>query len=86
MIHDITLPQKFGYIEVEINGKRYYQDADTLEIFDHDPPDKKTYYERVVEENKLLKAQIQAQTERADFVEDCIAEMAAVVYADDTTT
>lgn len=37
-------------------------------------------------ENKLLKAQIQAQTERADFVEDCIAEMAAVVYADDTTT
>lgn len=32
-------------------------------------------------ENKLLKAQLQAQTDRADFIEDCIAEMAGVVYA-----
>ena len=32
------------------------------------------------QENKLLKAQLQAQTERSDFIEDCIAEMAMVVY------
>lgn len=32
------------------------------------------------EENKLLKAQLQAQTERSDFIEDCIAEMATMVY------
>lgn len=32
------------------------------------------------EENKLLKAQLQAQTERSDFIEDCIAEMAMAVY------
>ena len=31
-------------------------------------------------ENKLLKAQVQAQTERADFVEECLAEMATIVY------
>lgn len=31
-------------------------------------------------ENKLLKAQIAAQSDRADFVEDCIAEMAMQVY------
>lgn len=31
-------------------------------------------------ENKLLKAQITAQSDRADFVEDCIAEMAMQVY------
>ena len=31
-------------------------------------------------ENKLLKAQIAAQSDRADFVEDCIAEMAIQVY------
>lgn len=30
--------------------------------------------------NKLLKAQIAAQSDRADFVEDCIAEMAMQVY------
>ena len=33
----------------------------------------------------MLKAQIQAISDRNDFVEDCIAEMAAVVYADETT-
>ena len=31
-------------------------------------------------ENKLLKAQLKAQTDRADFIEDCIAEMAVKVY------
>lgn len=31
-------------------------------------------------ENSLLKVQIQAQSDRSDFVEDCIAEMATVVY------
>lgn len=33
-------------------------------------------------ENKLLRAQLQAQTERSDFIEDCIAEMATIVYGD----
>lgn len=31
-------------------------------------------------ENKLLKAQLQAQSDRADFIEDCIAEMATLIY------
>ena len=34
-------------------------------------------------ENKLLKAQVSAATERSDFIEDCIAEMAAQVYNDE---
>lgn len=34
-------------------------------------------------ENKLLKAQISAATERSDFIEDCIAEMAVQVYSDE---
>ena len=32
-------------------------------------------------ENKLLKEQVSAQADQAEFYEDCIAEMAAVVYA-----
>lgn len=32
-------------------------------------------------ENKMLRAQLQAATNRQDFIEDCIAEMAMVVYA-----
>ena len=33
--------------------------------------------------NKLLKAQVSAATERSDFIEDCIAEMAVQVYSDE---
>lgn len=32
-------------------------------------------------ENQMLRAQVQAASERQDFVEDCIAEMAAQVYS-----
>lgn len=32
------------------------------------------------EENKLLRAQLQASVDRSEFIEDCIAEMATVVY------
>lgn len=35
----------------------------------------------LAEENKLLKQQISALTEQQSFYEDCIAEMASVVYA-----
>lgn len=34
------------------------------------------------QENKLLKAQLNAANERSDFIEDCIAEMAMQVYAE----
>lgn len=44
-------------------------------------PEKETTVADLEEENKLLKAQVQAQTERSDFIEDCIAEMAGVIYA-----
>ncbi len=36
--------------------------------------------EELASENNLLKAQVQALTNRNDFVEDCIAEMAMQVY------
>lgn len=31
--------------------------------------------------SKLLEAQLQAQSDRSDFIEDCIAEMAVQVYS-----
>ena len=37
--------------------------------------------EQQAEENKITKAQIEAQSEQMDFYEDCIAEMASVIYA-----
>lgn len=46
---------------------------------DHPSPE-----ERIADlehENTLLRARIQAITDRNDFIEDCIAEMAEIVYA-----
>ena len=35
----------------------------------------------LMEENRLLTAQVDAQSSQMDFYEDCIAEMAEIVYA-----
>lgn len=45
-----------------------------------------TPIEQLQQENKLLKAQLKVQTERSDFIEDCIAEMAGVVYNTEETS
>ena len=44
-------------------------------------PESKPTVEELANENKLLKVQLQAQTERSDFMEDCVAEMTTKVYA-----
>lgn len=46
--------------------------------FDARPAPEPTAEEK---EHTLLKAQIQALSDRNDFVEDCMAEMAGIVYA-----
>lgn len=65
-------------------------DQEALDDYNKDHPDvvpeKPTTIEDLKKENKLLKAQLQAQTERSDFIEDCIAEMAGVVYNTEETT
>lgn len=52
---------------------------------DYVPPEAKpTDAERISQlesEKKLLTAQVQALSDRNDFMEDCIAEMATIVYA-----
>lgn len=48
------------------------------------PPPPPTTEERLATleaENKLLKEQVSAQADQAEFYENCIAEMAEIVYA-----
>lgn len=63
---------------------------EALDAYNKDHPDiepeKPTTIEDLKNENKLLKAQLKAQTERSDFIEDCIAEMAGIVYNTEETT
>ena len=58
-------------------------DAYEAEHPDVPEPDPPPTVEDLQQENKLLRAQLQAQTERSDFIEDVIAEMAGVVYSGD---
>ena len=45
------------------------------------PPTTEDRLAALESENKTLKAQVSAQSEQMDFYEECIAEMASVVYA-----
>lgn len=74
MVTNPKLPPRKGYVEdVDLDtGEHYYRPIQ--------PPEKAI--ERVQEENKLLHAQLQAQSDRSDFIEDCIAEMAMQVYGE----
>lgn len=69
MITERALKPAPGYVEKGIDGVRVLVPTDSTK--------EKQQYQS---ENKLLKAQLKAQTERSDFLEDCLAEMANVVY------
>lgn len=65
----------YGWKEIDYDlYKKISVDANTLSS------DHPITVEGLQAENKLLKAQLQAQSDRADFIEDCIAEMAMQVY------
>lgn len=46
-----------------------------------EPPTTEERLEKLEAENKLLREQVSAQADQAEFYEECIAEMAAIVYA-----
>ena len=67
-----------------VNGKPVERTQEEMDA-DYVPPEvKPTDAERISKlesEKKLLTAQVQALSDRNDFMEDCIAEMATIVYA-----
>lgn len=77
----------FGEVEVaEINGVMTVTKwtAGTIPEPEPEPDPEPTTDERITNletENAMLKAQITAQSDQMDFYEDCIAEMASIVYA-----
>ena len=83
----MKLSNRFGFVEIDYRGRPAYKSIETGEIFfPEDPIPIYRSYVELTQENKLLKAQLKAQTERSDFIEDCIAEMAGVVYNTEETT
>ena len=74
---------------VEITEEEYIaelekMDAEAAPPSEPEPEPSHTTEDRLAaleSENKTLKAQVSAQSEQMDFYEECIAEMASVVYA-----
>lgn len=80
-----------GFVTLELDGSTVTAmtgNQEALDAYKASLPEpvepEPTTEERVASleaENKLLKEQVSAQADQAEFYEDCIAEMAAVVYA-----
>lgn len=82
---DMEVPETFPFASVEaINGVVTALTPGTVPEPQPKPEAVPTVDARVAKlenENKLLKEQISAQANQAEFYEDCIAEMAEIVYA-----
>lgn len=80
-----------GFVTLELDGDTVTSmtgNQEALDAYKASLPDpvepEPTTEERVStleSENSMLKAKVSAQSDQMDFYEDCIAEMAAVVYA-----
>ena len=67
-----------------VNGRPVERTQEEMDADYVSPEVKPTDAERILQlesETKLLTAQVQALSDRNDFMEDCIAEMATIVYA-----
>lgn len=73
MITNPILPSKNGYVEdIDNDGNHYYRKLP-------DPVGDKL--KSLESDNNLLKQQLKAASDQNEFLEDCIAEMAEIVYA-----
>lgn len=80
-----------GFVTLELDGVTVTAMTGNQEALDaykaslpepvEPPPTTEERVAALEAENKLLKEQVSAQADQAEFYEDCIAEMATVVYA-----
>ena len=80
-----------GFVTLELDGSTVTAMTGNQEALDaykaslpepvEPPPTTEDRVAALEAENKLLKEQVSAQADQAEFYEDCIAEMATVVYA-----
>lgn len=82
---DVAIPETFPFVDIQVEGSKIVNmTAGVVPDPEPEPEPAPAVDERVAKlesENKLLKEQVSAQADQAEFYEDCIAEMAAVVYA-----
>jgi hypothetical protein len=74
MISKPTLPPKAAYVEVEVNGVRQYKKVESAQGFE-------SQISALESANKTLTAQLTAAIQSNSILEDCLIEMAGIVYA-----
>ncbi len=62
----------------EVTEEEYLEYAGSIPVIPTTPEER---IETLESDNNLLKQQLQATSDQNDFLEDCIAEMAEIVYA-----
>lgn len=82
---DMEIPETFPFVGVEVqDGVVTALTPGTVPEQPPEEPSADPVTERLAaleSENKLLKEQVSAQADQAEFYENCIAEMAEIVYA-----
>ena len=69
---------RYAYVP---NGSPKWRERTPEEMdADYVPPEPVKTVDELAAENELLRAQVQALSDRGEFIEDCIAEMAMQVY------
>lgn len=80
----MALPETFHFVGVEVQNGVVTALTSGIMPEPEPVPAAPTTEERLAtleSENKLLKEQVSAQADQAEFYENCIAEMAEIVYA-----
>lgn len=78
----MEIPKTFPFVEIKAeDGVVVNMTAGTAPDPEPEPPTTDERVEKLESENKLLREQVSAQADQAEFYEECIAEMAAIVYA-----
>lgn len=77
----LTIPATFPFVDVEASDGIVTKLTEREIPETPDLPEPEVTIESLTAENTKLKAQLKLQSEQQTFLEDCILEMADVVYA-----
>lgn len=82
---DMEIPSSFPYVDIEVeNGVVVKMTPLPVPEPEPEPEPQPTIDDRVTaleSDNNLLKQQLKAASDQNEFLENCIAEMAGIVYA-----
>ena len=78
---EITVRKYILYTEAELEYMAKQKYSERLDMLEMANSNQESINQKQSETNNLLLAQVAAVSDRGDFIEECMAEMAEVIYA-----